>query len=92
MITFFEKQNFINDTSISEGINKLPRYLKIQSIVLDFFKNNPDFTMKVLIEIYEHIELLCANEIMEHVEGTYKEDLELKDIEKINKTLELFPY
>jgi hypothetical protein len=92
LIAFFEKQSFTNETPIVDGINKLPRYLKIQSTVLDFFKNNSDFTMDVLIEIYEHIELLCVDEIMEHVEGTYKEDLEREDIEKINKTLQLFPY
>ena len=92
LIAFFEKQSFTNETPILDGINKLPRYLKIQSTVLDFFKNNADFTMDVLIEIYEHIELLCVDEIMEHVENTYKEDLEREDIEKINKTLQLFPY
>ena len=92
LIAFFSKQNFSPEMPITEAISKIPKYLKIKDIVTNFFEKNKLFHLDVLIDVYESIEMLCVEEIFEHVEASYKEYLTEEEITRIADTLKLFPY
>lgn len=51
----------------------------------NFFFKNKIFTLEVLIDIYEYVEHLCFEQILDNVNIEFKVDIEKDKIEKINQ-------
>jgi hypothetical protein len=84
LIFYLKNENYQSETSINDTISAIPDFVKINEDCKRFFEEHPEFKLKVLISIYEYIELLCYSEIVENVNEEYKKKLEKEETIKIN--------
>ena len=99
LIDFIQKENFNENELILNVIKKLPKYIEIDGLFIEFFlkhgeskdKQNNDkvmFSINKLINIYNLIELICWNQFKDNLNDQYKMHLK-DDIKKsINEYLD----
>ena len=85
LIFFLQKENYSNKSSINEIINSIPFYVSLSNEMKTFFLKNKSFTLEILIEIYEYVEHLCFEQILDNVNVEFKVEIEKEKIEKINQ-------
>ena len=84
LIFYLKNENQSSDSSIHQIIEKIPDFVKINEDCKDFFRDNQDFQLNILISIFEYFELLCYNQIVDNVNEEYKKEFEREQIEKID--------
>ena len=84
LIFYLKNENYPSDSSIHQTIEKIPDFVKINEDCKDFFRENQDFQLNILISIFEYFELLCYNQIVDNVNEEYKKEIEREQIEKID--------
>ena len=85
LIFFLQKENYSLKSSVNEIINSIPYYVSLSNEMKNFFFKNKIFTLEVLIDIYEYVEHLCFEQILDNVNIEFKVDIEKDKIEKINQ-------
>ena len=85
LIFYLKNENYQNTYLINDAIEKIPDYVKINDNCKEFFRENENFQLNILISIYEYFELLCYPQIVENVSDDYKKEIEREQIEKINE-------
>ena len=75
LIFYLKNENYNPDVKIKDAIKNIPDYINISDECKEFFENNPNFKLNILISIFEYIELLCYSEIVENVNEEYKKKL-----------------
>ncbi len=75
MIIFYLQNTFTNESYFGETINTLPAYINIDYELREFANTRPHLQLKKLVEIYEYLEFLCFNKILENVNLNYLEKL-----------------
>jgi hypothetical protein len=75
MIFFLERNKFDNDCTLINATEKMSKFLEIEKNIKEFFKNNMDFTLEYIIDIYNFTEKQIFDYIREHVSNDYKIEL-----------------
>ena len=83
LIFYLKNENYQSDFSINEAIKKTPEFVKINDDCKEFFEEHNDFKLNILISIFEYIELLCYEYIIENVNEEYKKKIENSEVNKI---------
>ena len=88
LISYLTKENYNNNLSLYEIINKISKFVYIEENYKIFFEKNNNFTLSNLISIFEYIEFLCFPKLINNINPVYKEDINDEEINKINKYFE----
>ena len=84
LISYLINENFENNISLYKIINKISKFIHIETIYKIFFEKNNNFKLSNLISIFEYIEFLCFPKLINNINPIYKEDINDEEINKIN--------
>jgi hypothetical protein len=84
LISYLINENFENNISLYKIINKISKFIHIETIYKIFFEKNNNFKLLNLISIFEYIEFLCFPKLINNINPIYKEDINDEEINKIN--------
>ena len=98
LIDYIQKENYNALNDIFNIIKELPNYIEINYELKIFFKENKNFTVNTLLNIYKYFEYFCWKEIKNNINEQYLQKIEKKtkkiiieyfnqDIDKKNKSL-----
>ena len=85
MIYYIQEENFSNEYTISDVINKMPKFIHLEEIEQLIKNNKKLFTVNSFIDLYNKFEHLCWDEIKGNINEQYKKPLteqEKKNLEK----------
>jgi len=91
MIFFLQSTDLKPDLSLFLTVNKIKNLVKIEKSFSDFLKNNKEFTLEKLVEIYNFTEKINYEQIKENVSIDYKIKLSVIKREKINNFYMNYP-
>ncbi len=88
LISYLKKENYKNNISLFEIINKISKFVFIEENYKLFFKKNNAFNLSNLISIFEYIEFLCLPKLINNINPIYKEDINDEEKNKIDEYFE----
>ena len=85
LIDYIQKENYNKLNSIFDIINELPNYIELNKILKQFFSENKNFSINMLLNIYKYFEHFCWKEIRVNINEQYQKKIDKnKKIEIIN--------
>ena len=87
------KDNYKQNSLISDIINKIPRYLILNEYLINLintncYLNNIIFTVNSLVSIFEYFEELCWEDIQKYIPIDFKTQIDYELVIKIYKYFE----
>ena len=85
MIFYLQNTDLESNTSLSEAVDKMKKFVEVEKTLKHFLRNNSDFTLEKLVEIFNYVEKISWENIKENVSADYKNNLTEKLKEQTDK-------
>ena len=85
MIFYLQNTDLESNTSLSEAVDKMKKFVEVEKTLKYFLRNNSDFTLEKLVEIFNYVEKISWENIKENVSADYKNNLTEKIKEQTDK-------
>ena len=85
MIFYLQNTDLESNTSLSEAVDKMKKFVEVEKTLKHFLRNNSDFTLEKLVEIFNYVEKISWENIKENVSADYKNNLTEKIKEQTDK-------